>query len=638
MLSSVKQYVSEKRATFSKAAGVVGSVYLAGKYVSDRLEETREQLMQERSAKDNLRRRFYQNQEHVSFTVMALISTLSEQVVEGMDVESVTGELQAMSRSVVKAPLSANPGTTTILPPQPAETSTSDSLNTSDPTQFHTPMIDLDARSETHSAISSNPSEDAVSNMEHSSRSWMTDNISIAPSSTSELVQLETPTTDTTDPMSLSVTSSDALNTHPNGLSESLISTGSSMVSYPDSGATDARSTRDPSSSTSSSTRTKSELWLEIKILTFTRVLTILYSTTLLSLFTTIQLTLLSRAAYVQSVLQSSRNEEREEFISSLSPMSLLLSGLRGGESGGLEGLLASLDMDGDDDGEAEISEEVERKFLTLSWWMLHVGWKDVGERVRKGVEDALDGVSLKSRLGIVDVHRIVSDIRRRVEHEITFEGTERRIDFLSTLLPPTAEMTNRVLSEGGFFPTPTLNPHFPPLPGSSSPPDPDVGPSTSPSLASVSSHHPPLHASSAAAAVPPSSTSMPPARDEDPQFSALVEETRRTIASPDFARVFDVCMERAVEVLFDDLEKEVYFPNSMQQQFVTSEGNSGVLPGGDEVRIKLAALLPGLTRWSREVLNGLPNTLVDTLTNTRETVALSAIVFTKFEDRFNGR
>lgn len=70
--------------------------------------------------------------------------------------------------------------------------------------------------------------------------------------------------------------------------------------------------------------------------------------------------------------------------------MSLLLSGLRGGESGGLEGLLASLDDD--QGGEEEISEEVERKFLTLSWWMLHVGWKDVGERVRKGVEDALDG------------------------------------------------------------------------------------------------------------------------------------------------------------------------------------------------------------------------------------------------------
>lgn len=38
------------------------------------------------------------------------------------------------------------------------------------------------------------------------------------------------------------------------------------------------------------------------------------------------------------------------------------------------------------------ISEETERKFLTLSWWILHVGWKDVGERVRRGVEEVFEG------------------------------------------------------------------------------------------------------------------------------------------------------------------------------------------------------------------------------------------------------
>ncbi len=38
------------------------------------------------------------------------------------------------------------------------------------------------------------------------------------------------------------------------------------------------------------------------------------------------------------------------------------------------------------------ITEEVERKFLTLSWWILHVGWKDVGERVRRGVEEVFEG------------------------------------------------------------------------------------------------------------------------------------------------------------------------------------------------------------------------------------------------------
>jgi hypothetical protein len=52
--------------------------------------------------------------------------------------------------------------------------------------------------------------------------------------------------------------------------------------------------------------------------------------------------------------------------------------------------------LDREDDltpGEEEvITEEVEIKYLTLSWWILHVGWKDVGERVRKGVEEVFEG------------------------------------------------------------------------------------------------------------------------------------------------------------------------------------------------------------------------------------------------------
>jgi hypothetical protein len=39
-----------------------------------------------------------------------------------------------------------------------------------------------------------------------------------------------------------------------------------------------------------------------------------------------------------------------------------------------------------------EISEEVESKYLTMSWWLLHVGRKDVGERVRRGVEEVFNG------------------------------------------------------------------------------------------------------------------------------------------------------------------------------------------------------------------------------------------------------
>ena len=39
--------------------------------------------------------------------------------------------------------------------------------------------------------------------------------------------------------------------------------------------------------------------------------------------------------------------------------------------------------------------------------------------------------VSLKTKLAAIDLHRLISDVRRRVEHEITFERNERRIKFV---------------------------------------------------------------------------------------------------------------------------------------------------------------------------------------------------------------
>ena len=46
-----------------------------------------------------------------------------------------------------------------------------------------------------------------------------------------------------------------------------------------------------------------------------------------------------------------------------------------------------------DDAGETDfINEESASKYLTLSWWLLNVGWKDVGERVRRGVEEVFYG------------------------------------------------------------------------------------------------------------------------------------------------------------------------------------------------------------------------------------------------------
>ena len=87
------------------------------------------------------------------------------------------------------------------------------------------------------------------------------------------------------------------------------------------------------------------------------------------------------------------------------------------------------------------------------------------------------------------------------------------------------------------------------------------------------------------------------------PAFNALLDETRAIVASADFAHVLEVCLDRATEVLFASLERNV---------FVDSDPGEGLGLGGGAVRIRLAGLLPGLAKWSQLAMRGLPNELVD--------------------------
>jgi peroxin-3 len=130
------------------------------------------------------------------------------------------------------------------------------------------------------------------------------------------------------------------------------------------------------------------------------------------------------------------------------------------GGSKGLEDLISGVKVREEEGDECNISEELENKYLTLSWWLLHVGWKDVGERVRRGVEEVFDGyvccslprclldelrdrVSLKTKLSLMDLHHLIRDVRRRIEHEITFEGNERRTTYVGSSLSPSVPSSN---------------------------------------------------------------------------------------------------------------------------------------------------------------------------------------------------
>lgn len=138
---------------------------------------------------------------------------------------------------------------------------------------------------------------------------------------------------------------------------------------------------------------------LEHLRIAFTRTLTTVYTTTLLSLLTTVQLTLLARGRYIRSVVQLEKQRRHQPLVPDLT----MLLGMSTGFGGGMDSLLnqdaeqesdyaAGFEWEENDEGVEEEEEMAAAKYLTMTWWILHVGWKDVGERVRRGVEEVFNG------------------------------------------------------------------------------------------------------------------------------------------------------------------------------------------------------------------------------------------------------
>ena len=115
-----------------------------------------------------------------------------------------------------------------------------------------------------------------------------------------------------------------------------------------------------------------------------------MYSITLLNLFTHVQLSLLGRYKYVHSVIQAEREEQAQEDLET-SIAAMFFGQSRDGVLTDIEALNLSDVWEKDDLWREGIDAATERKYLTLEWWILNVGWKDVGERVRKAVEEVFE-------------------------------------------------------------------------------------------------------------------------------------------------------------------------------------------------------------------------------------------------------
>ncbi|KAI2782928.1 Peroxin-3 [Daldinia loculata] len=118
MISATRRWLRRNRTPIAIGAGVIGAGYLATQYVLNRINDARERMSSDRIAKENLRRRFEQNQEDCTFTVLALLPTATTNILETMNTERITLEIQQMKGSKALR----NGGESSAAPPSIADT------------------------------------------------------------------------------------------------------------------------------------------------------------------------------------------------------------------------------------------------------------------------------------------------------------------------------------------------------------------------------------------------------------------------------------------------------------------------------------------------------------------------------------
>ncbi|KAJ6107803.1 hypothetical protein N7523_009126 [Penicillium sp. IBT 18751x] len=322
MIGAARRWFQRNRKGLAIGAGVLGAGYLAGQYVLSKISEARERMSSDRIARENLRRRFEQNQTDCTYTVQALLPTATENIIEALPVEELTKELQK-KRAERLARLNPGEGSGSDM------TSVAASVNNDD-----------------RNSLSSFQSEGYM----HAS-------------------QVES------------------------GEAE-----GQPRVK-----------------------RNKTQLWNEVKITSITRSFTLIYTLSLLTIFTRVQLNLLGRRNYLSSVI-SLATPPTDSTIS-------------------LE--------DHDDDMTQTLGDDFEtnRRYLAFSWWLLHRGWQELVARVQPAVEEVFGPLNPREDISLSKLSELTLQIRRKVEGNTEEERRSKK--WLSCLLPP-AEEEEYVLRESG--------------------------------------------------------------------------------------------------------------------------------------------------------------------------------------------
>ncbi|KAF2457170.1 Peroxin-3 [Lineolata rhizophorae] len=488
MLDAPRRWFRRNRTNFAIGAGVIGGAYLAGQYVLGKISEARQRLSDDRIARDNLRRRFEQNQEDCTYTVLAILPTASENILNELPVERTLAELQRQ-----RAERLARSGNVSV-----ASSDVAPSITTTE---------DDTARSEGFVHASQQ-----IANGEGKSES--------------------------------------AENGNGSGSGE---------------GESTIKATK----------KTKAQLWSELKINSITRAFTLLYTLSLLTLLTRIQLNLLGRRSYLASVVS----------LASPPPP--------GGPNSSAAGATRIELENRDDDAALQDTYcsdfDTNRKYLSFSWWLLHRGCRDIMERVKEAVETVFGGLNPREEVTLERIGELVLEVRRRVEGKDV--GERRNMKWLPFLLPPT-DQESYVLRESGMT--------------TSSSPPPTPSPDNAPNV------------------------------DVPPALRRLLNETSDLIDSPNFTHVLTRLLDACFGHLIDIKLAQLVYKSTSSDALSGSTPASSISPQTPQVRAsrtRLADVLPVFTRQAHVIgaagdTDVVRNEYIDVLDEVGELRAFAAVVY----------
>lgn len=301
-----------------------------------------------------MKRRFEQNQQDCVFTVLSLLPTLGDQLLHELNVELITAKLQ-QTRSQRSTP-APTPDSSMILPPKPEQDENKQEQEGSAENKEEQKEESENVKEDQEAAVAVDGTEGHTKD-DSTDSAAMSDtngdsNQSTQPSSTASEADKDETTTATQDEEAAKPESQDAVaattETTP-------IAAVPEIIVKDEAAAAIER-------------KTKLELWNELKIMSFTRTVTALYSLTFLTLLTQVQLNLLGRFTYVSSVIALSNTTDASYRV----------------DAPAVKGSLSST--------AGQLDFQTEKKYLTFSYWLLHEGWRRWSEKVRDVVEDVVGG------------------------------------------------------------------------------------------------------------------------------------------------------------------------------------------------------------------------------------------------------